>query len=129
MKAAIPERTGLIEFVTRVTKDRHYSDHQILAAIEEAESEMISKGIVAVGDICNNTLTLTQKSKGRIIYHNFIEASGLLDDMAEIRFQRAVSFSTLTNNKIYQAVQILLCLMLLILFLKNYGSGSYIFLE
>ena len=90
MKAAIPERTGLIEFVTRVIKNRHYSDDQILAAIDEAESEMISEGIVAVGDICNNTLTLTQKSKGRIIYHNFIEASGLLDDMAEIRFERAV---------------------------------------
>src|SRR4026207_1605366 len=76
MKGRIPERTGLIEFVTRI--------------IEEAESEMIKEGIVAVGDICNNTLTITQKSKGRILYHNFIEASGLLDDMAEIRFERAV---------------------------------------
>jgi len=91
MKGAIPERTGLIEFVTRVIKDRHYTDDQILSAIEEAESEMVSEGIVAVGDICNNTLTATQKSKGRIIYHNFIEASGLLADMAEKRFERAVN--------------------------------------
>ena len=91
MKGSIPEGTGLIEFVTRVIKDRHYSDDQILSAIENAESEMISEGIVAVGDICNNTLTITQKSKGRIAYHNFIEASGLLDDKAEIRFERAVN--------------------------------------
>ena len=90
MKGSIPERTGLIEFVTRVIKDRHYSEDQILSAIEQAESEMLSEGIVAVGDICNNTLSIKQKSKGRIIYHNFIEASGLLPDMAEIRFERAV---------------------------------------
>jgi len=91
MKGTIPERTGLIEFVTRVIKDRHYSEDQVLSAIEEAESEMIKEGIVAVGDICNNTHTITQKSKRRVIYHNFIEASGLLDDMAEIRFERAVN--------------------------------------
>ena len=91
MKGRIPERTGLIEFVTRIIKDRHYSEEQILSAIEEAESEMIKEGIVAVGDICNNTLTITQKSKGRILYHNFIEASGLLDDMAEVRFERALN--------------------------------------
>ena len=29
MKGSIPEGTGLIEFVTRVIKDRHYSDDQI----------------------------------------------------------------------------------------------------
>ncbi len=91
MKGAIPERTGLIKFISRVIKDRHYSEDQILSAIGQAESEMIKEGIVAVGDICNNTLTITQKYKGRIIYHNFIEASGLLAEMAEIRFQRAVN--------------------------------------
>ena len=91
MKGTIPERTGLIEFVTRVIKDRHYSEDQVLSAIEQAEAEMIKGGIVAVGDICNNTLTIPQKSKGSIIYHNFIEASGLVADMAEIRFERAVN--------------------------------------
>ena len=37
---------------------------------------MLNAGIVAVGDICNNTLTIPQKIKGKIRYHNFIEASG-----------------------------------------------------
>jgi len=91
MKGSIPENTGLIEFVTRVIKDRHYSEDQILSAIDDAESEMVEGGIVAVGDICNNALTIKQKLKGRIVYHNFIEASGLLADMAEIRFERALN--------------------------------------
>ena len=45
---------------------------------------------MAVGDICNNTLTLPQKLKERIIYHNFIEASGVAPGMADVRFERAV---------------------------------------
>jgi aminodeoxyfutalosine deaminase len=43
-----------------------------------------------VGDICNNILTIAQKTKGRLRYHNFIEASGFLEAVAETRFQRAV---------------------------------------
>jgi cytosine/adenosine deaminase-related metal-dependent hydrolase len=50
---------------------------------------MLQNGIVAVGDICNNALTIPQKQKGRIDYCNFIEASGWLPSVAEIRFVRA----------------------------------------
>ncbi|HKO80617.1 MAG TPA: amidohydrolase family protein, partial [Chitinophagaceae bacterium] len=42
------------------------------------------------GDICNNKLTLPQKAKGRIWYHNFIEATGFLPELADLRFNRAV---------------------------------------
>lgn len=90
MKGLIPPKTGLVDFVLRVVKDRHFSDETILEAIARAEDEMLSNGIVAVGDICNNTLTIPQKTKGRIWYHNFIEASGFLPSVSEIRFQKAV---------------------------------------
>jgi len=90
MKGRIPEGTGLIPFVTRIIKDRHYAEDEILKAVEKAESEMLSEGIVAVGDICNNTFTLPQKLKERIIYHNFVEASGVVPAMADLRFERAV---------------------------------------
>ena len=63
--------------------------NEILAAIENAEDEMLQNGIVAVGDICNNTLTIPQKTKGRLRYHNFIEASGFPPAVAEKRFQRS----------------------------------------
>ena len=53
---------------------------------------MLLNGIVAVGDICNNTLALPQKKKGRIYYHNFIEASGFNPQIATQRFERSVDF-------------------------------------
>ena len=91
MKGAIPEKTGLVDFVFAIIRDRHYSEESILAAIDKAESEMIANGIVAVGDICNNILTIPQKIKGNLYYHNFIEASGFLPQLAVERFQRAVN--------------------------------------
>lgn len=90
MKDMIPEKTGLTEFVTRIIKDRHSTEEEILWAIEQAEEEMLNGGIVAVGDICNNKLTIPQKKKERIRYHNFIEASGFIPQVAEQRFERAV---------------------------------------
>lgn len=90
MKGAIPEKTGLIQFVSQVMKTRHFPDIEILQAIDNAEEEMHSNGIVAVGDICNNKLALPQKAKGRIWYHNFIEATGFLPELADLRFNRAL---------------------------------------
>jgi cytosine/adenosine deaminase-related metal-dependent hydrolase len=99
MKGYIPEGTGLIKFVTQVIKDRHFAETEILSEIEKAETEMLSGGIVAVGDICNNILTIPQKVKGRIRYHNFIEASGFLPQLAEQRFDRAKEiYCAYTNN-------------------------------
>lgn len=99
MKGRIPEKTGLIKFVSHVMKDRHFPETEILQAIEKAEDEMLHSGIVAVGDICNNELALPQKAKGRIRYHNFIEASGFLPQLAEQRFNRALEiFNAYTKS-------------------------------
>lgn len=92
MKGMIGEGTGLTDFVFKVVTQRHLPEEKILAAIQKAEDEMIANGIVAVGDICNNTLTLPQKMKGRIRYHNFIEASGFNPQIAAARFERSLGF-------------------------------------
>src|SRR6185312_8124097 len=60
MKGLIPEKTGLVDFVFKVVTERHFDDDEIFDAIAKAEDEMYANGIVAVGDICNNTLTLSQ---------------------------------------------------------------------
>src|SRR5215211_3001249 len=91
MKGLIPEKTGLVDFVYKVVTERHHDENEMLMAIVEAEEEMIGNGIIAVGDICNNTLTISQKRKGRLNYFNFIEASGWLPSLSEQRFQRAKS--------------------------------------
>lgn len=89
MKGLIPERTGLVNFVLDVVQQRHFPEEEILAAIEKAEDEMLINGIVGAGDICNNTLTIPQKNKGRLYYQNFIEASGFNPAIAAQRFERA----------------------------------------
>lgn len=94
MKGQISQGTGLIKFVSQVIKDRHSTEAEIYEAIAKAEDEMLANGIVAVGDICNNNLTLSQKQKGRLLYHNFIEASGFVPEQADLRFNRAVAIFT-----------------------------------
>ena len=90
MKGLIPEKTGLVDFILKIVNERHFPDEQIADAIEKAEDEMLQNGIVAVGDICNNTSTLTQKLKNRLAYYNFIEVSGWSPAIAASRFERSV---------------------------------------
>jgi len=97
MKGLLPEKTGLVDFVFSVVTQRHFSESEILAAIERAEDEMLHNGIVAVGDICNNALTIPQKQKERLAYYNFIEVSGWLPEVAEKRFDHSI--------KVYEAYQ------------------------
>ena len=92
MKRLIPEGTGLGKFVLNVVEQRHFPDEEILQSIQNAENEMLVNGIVAVGDICNNALSVSQKTKGRIYYHNFIEASGFNPSIARQRFEQSVNF-------------------------------------
>ncbi|MGB8194083.1 MAG: amidohydrolase family protein [Chitinophagaceae bacterium] len=90
MKGRIPEGTGLVDFVFRVITERHDEKEVMLDAINKAEQEMISGGIVAVGDICNNPITLLPKIRKNLYYHNFIEASGFVPAVVPERFKRSV---------------------------------------
>ncbi|HXR82732.1 MAG TPA: amidohydrolase family protein [Hanamia sp.] len=89
LKNKIPERTGLVDFVFKIVSERYFAEDEILAAIAKAETEMFQNGIVAVGDICNNSLTLSQKIKRNLCYYNFIETSGWHPEIASLRFERA----------------------------------------
>jgi aminodeoxyfutalosine deaminase len=90
MKGLIPEHTGLVDFVLQVVTQRHFPEDEILDAIAKAESDMLAAGIVAVGDICNNTLTLTQKKLHRLHYHNFMEVSGWNPLIADMRMEKSL---------------------------------------
>lgn len=90
MKGLIPKQTGLTDFVLKVVNERHFEKEEILAAIEKGENEMLKNGIVAVGDICNNELSIPQKTKEKLRYHNFIEVSGFPPVVATTRFQKAL---------------------------------------
>jgi len=89
LKNVIPEGTGLVDFVFKVVSERHFEESEILRAMEIAEQEMMSKGIVAVGDISNNSLSVAQKQKKNLQYYNFIETSGWLPQVAEMRLEKS----------------------------------------
>jgi cytosine/adenosine deaminase-related metal-dependent hydrolase len=90
MKGLIAEGTGLVDFVFKIITQRHHTEEEIRKAITKAEDEMVKNGIVAVGDICNNDLTLDQKQEHRLHYFNFIESSGWLPALSDTRFSRAL---------------------------------------
>ena len=91
MRGVIPERTGLVEFLSRVITGRGaYDALDIAGAIAGGEQEMLAGGIVAVGDICNTSHTLEQKRKGRLHYYNFVEAIGFIDGGAKMRFDQSL---------------------------------------
>lgn len=92
LKGLIPKHTGLVDFVFTVVTQRNKNAERILDSIKNAEEEMIKSGIVAVGDICNNTDTIDQKSKFNLDYYNFIEVSGWLPEVAEARFGKSEEF-------------------------------------
>lgn len=90
MKGVIPEHTGLPDFILSIVNQRHFAEEKILAEIANAEAEMIANGIVAVGDISNNALTLKQKKKSKLTYYNFIEVSGWKPEIAVPRYLNAL---------------------------------------
>lgn len=90
LKGVVPERTGMIDFLLSVIGKRDYSLEIIYEAIERAENEMVANGIVAVGDICNTSHTISTKKNKRLYYHSFIEVFGFIEAVAEARFEAAV---------------------------------------
>lgn len=89
MKGLIPTGTGLLTFIGNVVKQRDFPQEQIDAAIIEAEQEMYDAGIVAVGDISNQTDTFSQKAKDKLRYATFVECFDFMQDSdAEAQFEQ-----------------------------------------
>lgn len=90
MKGLLPEKTGLVDFVTGVMQQRNFTPEKIQSAMAEAEADMQAGGIVAIGDICNTDHTITQKAQSPLHWYNFIEVSGFIPQSAPLRFEQAV---------------------------------------
>ncbi len=89
LKGIIPEKTGMVDFLLAVMQQRNFAPEKIARAIHLAEVEMLRNGIVATGDICNTTNTLPVKQQGLMYYHNFIEATGFVEQTAERRMEES----------------------------------------
>ena len=85
-KGKIPEHTGLVKFVQQVMSRRgENAAEEKLAAMQAAQEEMWQGGIVAVGDICNDTDSIPVKQNSPLYWHSFIEATGFVDGAAQNR--------------------------------------------
>jgi cytosine/adenosine deaminase-related metal-dependent hydrolase len=88
----IPQHTGLPQFVQKIAPLRNkFSEQQTQQAIAAAEQQMIQNGIVAVGDIANNTASFAQKKQGNLYYHTFIECFALDPKRARTVVQQAIA--------------------------------------
>ncbi|MBL7764754.1 MAG: amidohydrolase family protein [Chitinophagaceae bacterium] len=95
MKGRLPEKTGLVQFLTGINQFRNHTvtDEEKQYAIRQAEQEMIKNGIVAVGDICNTLDTLAIKQAQNLQYYSFSECFGLIDLHASQRFNHSLQIS------------------------------------
>ena len=104
---AVPRNTGMTKFLLSVMKDRNADVENILAAMTSAETYMVERGIVAVGDICNTIHSIKIKNSSNLYYHNFIEATGFNDESGEERFKASLEmYSTFREHLEKQHVSI-----------------------
>lgn len=92
LKGAVPMHTQLPGFAMSLMKQRgNFSHEKVQEAIAQADEEMWQNGIVAVGDICNGTDSLSQKSKSSIYYHSFIELIALNPTVSNYVFDKGLA--------------------------------------
>ena len=92
MLGKVPTKTGLVDFIKEITKQRGTTDDGLIAAAaEKADNDMFENGIVAVGDISNNNSTIAIKAKSKLHYHTFVEIFGFLPNRAEELFENALN--------------------------------------
>jgi len=80
---------GLIPFINAVIDQRSADEQTILQAMEQADKAMYENGIVAVGDISNNSLSKNIKKSSPIHYHTFVEFLGFDPKNAKSIFNKA----------------------------------------
>jgi cytosine/adenosine deaminase-related metal-dependent hydrolase len=90
LKGKISQETQLHGFIQEIILLREqFSEQERLHAMQQAEQEMITNGIVAVGDISNGSTTFNLKQQNNLYYHTFIEVFGSDPSIAETAFNHA----------------------------------------
>jgi len=109
LKGAIPEDTGLVEFLQKVVQHRNtFSPEEKAEALRQAVDASLRNGIVAVGDIANTTDTLAIRENGQLHIHSFIESIGFQEQQAVPAFERSLQIfeqfaqQKTTSDHLYQ---------------------------
>jgi aminodeoxyfutalosine deaminase len=102
LKNAIPQHTGLVNFILDILKLRAANDEIKQEAMRLAAQELYNSGTVAVGDICNTTDSIALKQNSKIYWHNFIEVSGFSENIAQKRFDELNDIQKQFSNLAYR---------------------------
>jgi len=81
-----PEKSGLPHFLKNVIDYRICDESKVIEAAQKADFELWKNGVVAVGDVSNNSATFLLKSVSKLFYHTFIEVLGFSPQRAEKAF-------------------------------------------
>ena len=77
-KGAIPQHTGLVEFIKYVIGHRNdYTVEDRIAALKYQDRQMWSEGVQAVGDVSNDAFSFETKAESPVYYHTFVEYLGM----------------------------------------------------
>ena len=91
MHGQIPEKTGLVGFVQTVIKNRQSDNDMVIEAMKTADQQMLNNGIVAVGDISNQSISRDVKFQSTIHYHTFVEAMSFNPARADAVMENAIA--------------------------------------
>lgn len=87
LKGKIPQGTGIVDFGLSVIRHRNnVPEEEQLEHMQQADKDMISQGIVAVGDISNTVLSARVKLQSGLYYHSFVELIALNPERAGLVF-------------------------------------------
>lgn len=83
LKGKLSQKTGIHNFIVALQKIRNASEEEKQNAIEAADTEMKTAGIVAVGDISNGDSTQNTKLSSSLFYYTFVELFGFRTHLAD----------------------------------------------
>ncbi len=87
MKGAIPEGTGLSDFIMQIRNSGKTDPGNDLLRAQIGDKLMSDEGVVLCADVCNTSLTFEIKKKSRIKYYNLLEVFGIDPDKAARRME------------------------------------------
>jgi cytosine/adenosine deaminase-related metal-dependent hydrolase len=97
--ARVERSCGIDAFIARVEElKREIPEMQKAEAIHMAMEILQEEGIVAVGDICNTSLSVDAKSNTAIMFKNFVEVYGLDAKLAKNKMEEAARLCEKLNN-------------------------------
>jgi aminodeoxyfutalosine deaminase len=94
----IEKGTGLIPFIKNVIGKRQEEEEKVIDAMKKADEQMYQNGIVAVGDIANQSISASVKENSKIKYHTFIEMLGFDPTKSETVIAEALKLQTHFQN-------------------------------